>query len=293
MQVRLDGDWQWCSPVYADDIGASNRKCRNPSTGETALLVVNVRRNAASYLLQVVAQPHPPIILTNNTPFAVNIKQKVPQGFDVPAADVLLPGSEMGYFYDVVPLTENGLSKIGLKLAISYKDGNYNSSTRILDMTEIPAFELDALFALGPGGDQLSVIIFKVVVDDGITSIVFEADTDQNPIRILSETITQEVWENQRRVTLFNDYYGSVLLPTDRDNWTNPNPESTATSTPKMNPDYIEPSAKNWHWRGPWRPSTTAIDRVQPDKDGWVYAFNWSSTFQTNSSGKCYVRRRR
>lgn len=95
-------------------------------------------------------------------------------------------------------------------------------------------------------------------------------------------SIQEFVWENQRG-SLRQTFSNQSLLPTDPLPWCDDNG--------KYKPDYkhLELPDPTWEWATEWSPAVTK----DTDIHGWMYAFNWGTSWSSTCSSGMYVRRRK
>eukprot|EP01114_Cavostelium_apophysatum_P003760 TRINITY_DN1388_c0_g1_i1.p1 TRINITY_DN1388_c0_g1~~TRINITY_DN1388_c0_g1_i1.p1 ORF type:complete len:163 (-),score=8.15 TRINITY_DN1388_c0_g1_i1:173-661(-) len=99
---------------------------------------------------------------------------------------------------------------------------------------------------------------------------------------------TEEIWENNRRITALGSWSHTHLLGTEREQFSDISGHpKTKVMHSTLETNKLLPSG--WEWVDDWH----VFKGPETDDEGWQYAFNWNTSFSKSSGATSNVRRRK
>lgn len=262
--LTKDGPYQWSGPFIIDQNQVFPLKIKYNKEEKEDVVEVKVQSVVSTiYVVVASSLSIPPYLIENHSDHMIYFHQTMGGGLHQ-----LPPHQKIPFTWDIPAGTQTVL----IRDPTTLREKNH-------------FYEID----INKDGYAIPMVInghklLASVATNGASSILKIAPISRE-IQTCEkdETVTMEIYENQRRLML-GPFSAANLLKTDRSSWTDRDGHVVDKETLKL-PD------KSWRWSTGW-----IIDFQDPnvDEEGWEYAFNWHGPWtRMPSNFGSWVRRRR
>ena len=281
-RVRRSNEYQWSNTFALDGVGEHYLRSRRMDSLLPVVVCVQVLVAGGLKATFEAEGQLPPFQLRNKTSYTLCYCQKGCAGGE--SMDMLPPKTTVPYTWEnpegcaelAVELDSiHGCRQVEALVSLdSIEGGNF-------EQHETAAASQPFLYCVLQDTLKIDHIIYLHVYSslDGCSVLVCWELKPSVDTQMVMSTQIEELWENQRRASPWDDYSASKLFPSDRQQISDCHGVASSFEEQDNGLEF------GWQWKDDW--TTT---------ENWQYAFNWhehDEPWRDHSSGRSFVRRRR